>query len=224
MLSIVIPTLNAAPALPAALAALEGHDGLLEEIIVSDGGSADRTVAVSRAAGCRVIEGGRGRGLQLRAGGFAARGEWLLFLHADTRLDPGWATAVRGFCADPQNADRAAYFRFALADPAPAARRLEAVVEWRCRSFGLPYGDQGLLIRAAAYRALGGFAALPLMEDVDLVRRIGRRRLAALPVRAVTAAARYQEGGYWARPLRNLVCLGLYFAGVAPSRLARLYG
>ena len=224
MLSVVIPTLNAAAALPATLAALAEAGDWVGEVIVSDGGSADGTAATARAAGCRIVESARGRGAQLCNGAAAARGDWLLFLHADTRLEAGWAAAVRRFCAAPGNAGRAAYFRFALADPAAAARRLEAIVDWRCRSFGLPYGDQGLLIRAATYRALGGFASLPLMEDVDFVRRLGRERLVALPVRAVTSAARYQRGGYWARPLRNLCCLGLYLAGVAPARLVKLYG
>ncbi len=222
MLSAIIPTLNAAASLPASLGSLaEGNPG---EIIVSDGGSSDGTTDVAAAAGCRVVAGPRGRGAQLKAGADAARGDWLLFLHADTCLEAGWAATVRSFCAEPANARRAGYFRFALADTAPAARRLESIVAWRCATWGLPYGDQGLLIHAAAYRALGGFAAVPLMEDVELVRRIGRANLVALPPRAVTSAARYRRGGYWLRPLRNLLCLGLYFAGVAPARLIRLYG
>jgi rSAM/selenodomain-associated transferase 2 len=222
MLSVVIPTLNAAASLPSTLAGLA--DPLVAEIIVSDGGSSDATAALAVRAGARVVEAARGRGAQLAAGAAAARGDWLLFLHADTRLEPGWTAAVRRFCADPATADRAAYFRFALDDDAPAARRLEALVAWRCHAWALPYGDQGLLIRAATYRALGGFAPLPLMEDVDFVRRLGRARLVGLPVKAISSAVRYRRGGYLARPLRNLACLGLYFAGLSPERLARLYG
>lgn len=224
MLSVIIPTLNAAAGLPATIAALGRGGSLIHEIIISDGGSADGTVDVAQHAGCRVVAVARGRGAQLKAGAAAARGDWLLFLHADTCLDPGWAAATQAFCAAPANAGRAAYFRFALADTSPAARRLEAFVAWRCRRFGLPYGDQGLLIRAATYQALGGFTDEPLMEDVDLVRRIGRANLTGLPVPAVTSAVRYRRDGYGARPLRNLLCLGLYFAGVAPARLAKLYG
>jgi rSAM/selenodomain-associated transferase 2 len=222
MLSVIIPTLNAQASLPASLASLA--DGTPGEIIVSDGGSSDGTTAVAAAGGCRVVASPRGRGAQLRTGAEAARGDWLLFLHADTCLEAGWAATVQSFCAEPANARRAGYFRFALADTASAARRLESMVAWRCRTLGLPYGDQGLLIRAATYRALGGFAPVPLMEDVEFARRIGRANLVALPARAVTSAARYRRGGYWLRPLRNLLCLGLYFAGVAPARLARLYG
>jgi hypothetical protein len=88
---------------------------------------------------------------------------------------------------------------------------------------GLPYGDQGLLISAAFYRALGGYAKLPLMEDVDIVRRIGRHRISILRSVALTAAGRYQRDGYVLRPARNLLCLALYFCGVPTAWLARLY-
>ncbi|HYU13525.1 MAG TPA: glycosyl transferase family 2, partial [Stellaceae bacterium] len=101
---------------------------------------------------------------------------------------------------------------------------LERLVAWRCRVLALPYGDQGLLISRQLYDAVGGFAAIPLMEDVDLVRRLGRRRLAPIGATAVSSARRYRSGGYLRRPLRNLLCLSLYFAGVPPQRIARLYG
>ena len=94
----------------------------------------------------------------------------------------------------------------------------------RCRRFGLPYGDQGLLISRAHYERLGGFRPLPLMEDVDLVRRIGRNDLVPLEADAITSAARYRRDGWWFRPLRNLTCLSLYFAGLPPQALRRLYG
>jgi glycosyltransferase involved in cell wall biosynthesis len=171
-----------------------------------------------------VIAATRGRGPQLAAGAAAASGEWLLFLHADCRLSPGWEEAIERFVAAPDAAARAGYFAFALDDPSPAARRLERIVAWRCRKFGLPYGDQGLLIARSLYDAVGGFSALPLMEDVDLVRRLGRARLAPLDASAISSARRYRSGGYVCRPLRNLFCLSLYFAGVPPQRIARLYG
>jgi hypothetical protein len=138
-------------------------------------------------------------------------------------LAADWQAAVQHFWAEPDSETRAAVFRFALDDAAPAARHLEAMVAWRCRYLALPYGDQGLLISRRLYDALGGFHPLPLYEDVDMIRRIGRRRLAFLPVGAVTSAARYREGGYIRRPLRNLACLGLYFAGLPPRFIRRLY-
>ncbi len=132
---------------------------------------------------------------------------------------------MRGFMADPANAARAGYGRFALDDPSPQARRLERRVAWRCRVLGLPYGDQGLLLSRAFYDSLGGFRPdLPLIEDVDLVRRIGRRRLAALEATAVTSAARWRAAGWRRRSARNLCCLALWFAGVPARRIAGLYG
>jgi rSAM/selenodomain-associated transferase 2 len=221
--SVVIPTLDAAEDLPQALAPLAGSR-LIREIIVSDGGSRDETLAMARAAAARLVAGPPGRGIQLAAGAAMAAGEWLLFLHADCRLMPGWEVAVAGFIGAPAAADRAGYFAFALDDPDPAARRLERMVAWRCRALALPYGDQGLLIARSLYDAVGGFAAIPLMEDVDLVRRLSRRRLAPIAATVVASARRYRSAGYLRRPLRNLLCLSLYFAGVPPRRIARLYG
>jgi rSAM/selenodomain-associated transferase 2 len=226
MLSVVIPTLNAAAGLPRALAALEEGraDGLVTEIVVADGGSEDTTLAVARAAGARLVETAAGRGGQLGAGAEAASGAWLLFLHADTVLAPGWAVEAKYFIADTADEGRAAAFRFALDDDRPAARRLERVVAWRCHLFGLPYGDQGLLISRPFYRSLGGFRPLPLMEDVEFTRRIGRRRIAHLETAALTSAARYQRSGYLMRSTRNVVCLTLYLAGAPLAAVSRLYG
>src|SRR5580658_4294941 len=110
---------------PATLAALEEGraGGLLGEVIVVDGGSKDGTAALVEAAGAQLARAPRGRGAQLAAGGVAARGDWLLFLHADTQLAPGWSRAAAAFIAEPQNQDRAAYMRFRLNDQSAAARR-----------------------------------------------------------------------------------------------------
>ncbi len=136
----------------------------------------------------------------------------------------GGRKQLRPFSSIPSAQGRAGYFDFALDDTASAARRLERIVAWRCRVLALPYGDQGLLISRALYDAVGGFARLPLMEDVDLVRRLSRRRLARIGVCCVASARRYRRDGYWRRPLRNLFCLSLYFAGMPLERIARLYG
>jgi len=222
-MSVVIPTLDAADELAATLAALAGAR-LVGEIIVADGGSSDDSVAVAGAAGARIVSAPKGRGTQLAAGAAAASGDWLLFLHADCSLAPGWEQAVDTFVTAPGAADRAGYFAFAIDDASRAARRLERIVAWRCRVLGLPYGDQGLLIARALYQAAGGFAALPLMEDVEFARRLGRRRLMPLGAPAYASARRYREGGYIRRPLRNLICLALYFLGVPARHIARLYG
>lgn len=218
-LTIVIPALNAAARLGATLAACA--EAAPAEVILVDGGSTDATRATAAAAGARVLESPRGRGQQLAAGAAAAGGDWLLFLHADTRPAPGWAEAVRRHMREDA---RAAYFAFALDDPAPAARRLERMVAWRCRVLALPYGDQGLLVSRALYQAVGGFRPLPLMEDVDLVRRLGRARLAPLGVPALTSAERWRREGWTRRSARNLACLSLWFLGVPPRLIRRLYG
>jgi rSAM/selenodomain-associated transferase 2 len=223
MLSLVIPTLNAAPELARTLAAIAGELGGAD-LVVADGGSRDETAAVARAHCARIVAAPRGRGSQLRAGAEAARGDWLLFLHADTRPAPGWRAAIERFTAEPANAERAAAFQFALDDGDPRARRIERGVAWRGRRLGLPYGDQGLIIARRLYWALGGHPAIPLMEDVALARRIGRRRLVILDHPALTSAARYRRDGWRLRPLRNLALLALYFMGVPPRLLARLYG
>jgi rSAM/selenodomain-associated transferase 2 len=222
-ISVVIPTLNATDTLAQPLSALQAA-AIVKEVIVVDGGSSDETVSIAQASGARVITASRGRGNQLAAGAGAATGSWLLFLHADSLLVPGWENAVAVFVTAPEAASRAGYFDLALDDDAPAARRLERIVAWRCRVFALPYGDQGLLIARSLYDAAGGFAPLPLMEDVDLVCRLGRRRLARIGGCCIVSARRYRRDGYWRRPLRNILCLSLYFAGVAPERIARLYG
>ena len=191
------------------------------EVIVVDGGSTDGTRVEAAAAGATVIASERGRGTQLAAGARAAGGEWLVFLHADTRLEAGWAGALRSLPA----AVVGGAFRFALDPPRRRYRWLEAGVALRCRLFRLPYGDQGLFARREVYFAMGGFRPLPLMEDVDFARRLARAGPLAFPaVRAFTSARRFERRGMLATSLRNLWLLALYSAGRSPARLARLYG
>lgn len=229
-LGIVVPTLNAAGELAATLSALAvPTPGIDCDVLVVDGGSTDETLDIVQRYGARIASAEGGRGPQLAAGAATVLGDWLLFVHADTRLPPDWPARVATFAGDPARADKAGYFRFALdvgpfdADAAQA-RRLERLVAWRCRRLGLPYGDQGLLIARSRYEAAGGYPPMPLMEDVALVRRIGARDLVAIDAPAVTSPARYRRDGYLRRSLRNLSCLLLYRAGVPPTAIRRLYG
>ena len=218
MLSVVIPALNAAHTLAACLAAVREAD----ETIVVDGGSTDGTAAVAGSSGVRLVQSPRGRGVQLAAGAAASRGDWLVFLHADTLLAPGWRRAADRHIE--RRPGRAACFRFRLDSRDRRARLIEAGVALRVRLLALPYGDQGLLVSRRLYEAVGGYRPLALMEDVDLVRRIGAGRIDRLDVAAITSAERWRRDGWVRRSGRNLACLALYRLGMSPERLARLYG
>jgi rSAM/selenodomain-associated transferase 2 len=229
MISVIIPTLNAERTLAATLTALVQAvvDGVVQEAILVDGGSTDETCIIAEAAGTHLIGAPRGRGGQLDAGAAQARGNWLLFLHADTVLEPGWADEAQSFIERVESGRRkqaAASFRFALDDDGLMPRLVEKMVALRCLLLALPYGDQGLLISRHLYNRLGGFRPLPLMEDVDLVRRLRRGELVMLDARAVTSGERYRHEGYLARGLRNLGCILLYYLHVPPRVLVRLYG
>ncbi len=229
MLSVVIPTLNAEAGLSATLNALIPAlvEGLVRDAVIADGGSTDETIELAEAAGTTVVRTHACRGAQLAAGAARAKAGWLLFLHADTVLMPGWEQEAAAFMARVDKGDlrpAAAAFRFRLDDLGFWPRVLEMMVALRCALFRLPYGDQGLLIPRRLYDEVGGYRPLPLMEDVDFVRRLGRRRIRMLRTAAVTSAERYKRDGYLRRALRNLACLSLYYLRVPPARLARLYG
>lgn len=234
-LSIIIPVLNGAGDLGRTLVSLDGasaspegwgeepEEGLrVVEVIVADGGSADGSAAIAKAHGAKVLGGEPGRGPQLAAGAASAVGDWFLFLHADTRLGRGWRAEAARHMRDPANRDRVAVFRFALDDRSRGARRVEWGVHRRAHWFGLPFGDQGLLISRQLYERIGGFRGMPLMEDVDMIRRIGKRRIAYLQATATTSAARYRKG-YLRRTALNQVCLVLYVLGVPPRWILRIY-
>jgi rSAM/selenodomain-associated transferase 2 len=228
MISVIIPTLDAEGSLTRTLAALvpAAVDGILREVIVVDGGSTDGTAKIADEAGTEFFSERGGRGSQLAAAARRAKSPWLLFLHADTVLEPGWESEASTFIYEVDTGKRqpsAGAFRFALDDRGMGPRLLERCVALRCSVFRLPYGDQGLLIPRSLYEEAGGFRPHPVMEDVDLIRRLKRRRVAMLQSRAVTDARRFRESGYVWRSARNLSCLALYFFGMSTARIARVY-
>ncbi|WP_426051922.1 TIGR04283 family arsenosugar biosynthesis glycosyltransferase [Brevundimonas sp. SL161] len=218
-LDVVIPVLNGGDRLVQTLKALPA----VHQVIVVDGGSTDGSEVVAAGEGAHVLLSAPGRGAQLVLGAQASRAQWLLFLHADTVLDDAAWAATASFIDRPKAADCAAVFRLTLDDPAWQARVLELCVRLRVAFLALPYGDQGLLIHRDLYAEVGGFAALPLMEDVDLILRLGRRRLCLLDGAALTSAERWRRRGWMRQTARNLGCLTLYFIGVAPDRIAEFY-
>jgi len=215
--SIIIPVLDGASYLARCIAS--ARPGPSQEVVVVDGGSLDASAAVARSCGAMVLCASRGRGSQMRAGAAAASASWLLFLHADSVLPPGWTSCIASLPAD-----RAGYFSLALDSERMAARVVEWLAARRCAWLALPYGDQGLLIHADLLRSVGGMPDLPLMEDVELARRLGRKRLMRLPGCVTSSAARYERDGYVIRSLRNLFCLTLYYCGVPVSWIVKRYG
>ncbi len=221
-LSVVIPTLDASARLGPLLRAVGRQVG---EVLVVDGISRDgpATAAFARASRARFITSARGRGQQIRAGCAAASGSWILILHVDSTLPPDWADEVRTFIAAHEHRFCAAAFRLAFDDQSWGARRTAVFANLRTRLFALPYGDQGLLISRLLYDEIGGMRALPIMEDVDMIQRIGRARLRRLRGTIRTSAERYRRDGWLRRNLRNLVCLALWFGGASAESIMKRY-
>ena len=191
MISVVIPTSNAERLLPRCFDSLiaAAVRGVVREVIVADAGSSDGTLQIADAAGAHILHARKGRSRQLAEGAAMAKSDWLLFLHPETALEPGWEVEAESFIDQAlMECPRAAVFRFALEDFGGEARRAEAKANLRASLFALPYGDQGLLIPRRLYQKVGGYRDMDRMEDADIVRRIGRRRLVSLRARAVNVA------------------------------------
>ncbi len=217
-ITVIIPSLNEERSIRAAVSCAVAEAA---EVIVVDGGSTDATVPAARATGARVVAGPRGRAAQLDTGAAEATGEWLVFLHADTWLEAGWADALRRLDADVVGGA----FRFSLDSKHLRYRLVEAAVRLRCAVLRLPYGDQALFVRRGSLGPGTLFRDVPILEDVDLVRGLRRTgRLAFLPVRAVTSTRRWDERGFWRTTLVNWSVMILDALGCPRERLARIYG
>lgn len=215
-ISVVIPARDEADHVERAIASVRGAD----EVIVVDGGSRDGTAALALSAGAVVVSAPCSRGIQLGRGAEQATGDWLVFLHADTALEPGWKEALHAL----PGAIAGGAFRFAIDSPRLAFRAVEWGVAWRCHLFRLPFGDQGLFARRVAYGNVGGFRSFPLMEDVDFVRRLARAGRLAFPrPRAFTSPRRWERHGVIGATLRNWWLLAQFASGRRPEDLARSY-
>lgn len=221
-LTIIIPTLNAADALPATtdalLAGITG--GLVAGLILSDGGSNDAIAPVAKALGATFITGPKGRGGQIARGIEQAHTPWLLILHADTHLSETWVDAALHHIE--YHPDRAGWFRLKFRAIGLWPTLVAKGANLRARLFDLPYGDQGLLIHRDLLDRVQGYPTLPLMEDVALAKRL-KGKLRALPADAKTSAKRYETDGWIKRPLKNLSLLIRFKMGADPEKLAALY-
>jgi len=218
---VVIPTLDEAPRLPRLL-----HDlstlTVPHEIIIADGGSRDGTAELAEARGCAVVRSAPGRGRQLQAGVGAARGDWLLVLHADARLTPAAVAEAETALSRPEV--QFAAWPLAIEGPGAWLRLVERGAALRWRFFGLAYGDQGLLLRRTLYDAAGGYPDYRIMEDVVLARRLGRLARGVRFRHPILAdGRRWRREGQVTASLRNVALLLLFLAGVGPERLARWY-
>jgi rSAM/selenodomain-associated transferase 2 len=223
LVTVVIPVLDDTTALTSLLPTLPVDPSV--QVVVVDGGDGRDTASDAlreRHPEIEWIRSARGRGVQMNAGAKRARGRWLVFLHADTRLGAGWLDLLRRLDNHPSIVGGS--FGFALDSDARWARWIERGVRLRVRLFDLAYGDQALFARRDVFGELGGYMELPLMEDVDFVRRLRRRgRLEHADIPALTSARRWERDGWIRRTVENVALILLFLAGWSPARLARRY-
>jgi hypothetical protein len=218
--TVVIPALNEGQNLPATLMPLVNRGDV--QIIVVDGGSSDDTCLVAQRHGVQVVRSAPGRGRQMNAGAAEASGDILLFLHADTRLPDDFSAHVRSALAQPEVA--AGAFQLKISGPSRGLRCVAWGANLRARFWQLPYGDQAIFVSAATFRQVGGFADIPLMEDIEFIRRVRRHgRIAIAPAAVVTSDRRWQRLGIAKTTGLNGLLLGAYFLGCSPDRLLRWY-
>ena len=217
--TVILPVLNEAPALQTLLPALQAAKP--QQIIIVDGGSTDSTTAAAAQHGVELLHAPQGRARQMNQAAKQARGESLLFLHADTLPPPDYVRVITRHLAMPGVA--AGAFRFALREPMPLKPLIEGLTRLRNSLFTLPFGDQGLFLRRSVFEALGGFPDWPILEDVELVKRLRRTgRVIITPETAPTSARRWQQGGVLRTWARHQLILTGYALGISPHRLTRL--
>lgn len=222
-LSIIIPTLNEEQVLGKTLTRLEDQNNSeVIEVIVVDGGSSDTTLALAESGGCRTIASAKGRGRQMNAGAAAARGEVLLFLHADTLLPDNFSQLILDAVCRPSFA--AGAFSLAIDSPARSLATIAWFANLRSRVLQLPYGDQALFVNKSMFDALGGFPEMAIMEDFVFIRKIKKAgKIIILPEPVMTSARRWQNIGILRTTLINQAIVCGYSLGIPPATLAGWY-
>lgn len=219
--SVIVPVLNEAEQLPALLEHVSGLQAEGCEVLLVDGGSGDGSLALMRHSGLKVIESAPGRARQMNAGARASRGEVLLFLHADTRLPAGAVEVVRRALAHGHVWGR---FDVCIQGASVMFPLISAMINWRSRFTGIATGDQAMFVRREAFEAVGGFPDQPLMEDVEMSRRLRRvSSPACLRAQVRTSGRRWESRGVWPTIWLMWRLRWLYWRGVAPAKLAKLY-
>lgn len=219
-ISIIVPTRNEAGNISRLLPELLSIPDI--EVLVMDGGSSDNTVETAKALGVKVASAPPGKALQMNAGAEAARGDILLFLHADTRLAPGFVEQVRDTLSQPGVS--AGAFRLSIDGRGVGLRIIEWLAHFRSRVLQMPYGDQGIFVRADMFSSVGGFPILPIMEDFELVRRLKRKgRIKILPLAAITSPRRWEKLGVLRTTVINQAIIIGYLLGLSPHKLAEWY-
>lgn len=225
-LSVVIPSLNEASRLPILLADLNRWTSPMDLVVV-DGGSNDLTTVCAKLAGARLIQSSRpGRGHQLAEGARVTHGTWLLFLHADSRLPASWCDVVQRVINQRSNHRYAWFFDFRIKDAGPILHVLEMAVALRSHLLQSPYGDQGLLLSRDLYQSIGGYASLPLMEDLDLIERLKKQcacRLKGLGVNLTTDNRRWKYQSVLHRSWQNARLRHRWRKGEPAIKLAETY-
>lgn len=220
-ITVVIPTLNSAATLGPTLGRIylgigSGH---VHQVIFADGGSTDDTLEIAKELGGEVVTTPAGRGLQLAAAMAQVQTPWAFVIHSDTILAENWPEIAGKHI---QNSKRAAYGRLSFDSSGVLPKITACWANLRARLFGLPYGDQGLLIPITLYKKIGGYPEIPIMEDVAIALKL-RHNLKALPVDAMTSGARYEENGWLRQGAKNLILLTRFLLGAKPELLAKKY-
>jgi len=217
-ISVIIPALNEEAHIERAILSASDAD----EVIVVDGGSNDATVSITEKLGAKVIISKKGRGVQQDAGAKEAKGDALLFLHADTMLPEGWKESVAQIFTDGNIVGGA--FLLGINSDNPLLKFINRIANIRAKYLGLIYGDQAILVKKDKFFSIGGFRGLPIMEDVDLIRRLRRHgTVKLLKEKVLTSQRRWYKKGLISTTLKNWFYLFLYYTGVSPERIYRLY-
>ena len=223
-LSVIIPTLNEANHLPLLFADLNEWPYDLDLAIV-DGGSKDLTISIAKMQGINVIKSVKqSRGHQLKIGASNAQGDWLLFLHADSRLDPKWANSLLKIISKKKSEDSVWYFDFKIKKYSLQFRILEIAVALRSHFLQKPYGDQGLLIHKDLYNFSGGFSTLKIMEDLDLITRITKiKKAKSIGINIYTDDKRWANSNIIIRAIKNAILRKKWRQGYNIDKLLKEY-